>query len=156
MRRKDREITDVNTIREIIDRCHCCRIGFNDDGEIYIVPLNFGYACRENGYTFYFHGAREGRKIQLIQKNPNVGFEMDVNYRLKEAETACRYSAAFQSIIGNGVVQMVTEPKEKRRGLCLIMEHNTGKSGWDFDEKMIEAVSIFKLEVTQMSCKEHE
>ena len=39
MRRKDREITDEAKIDEIISRCNCCRIGFNDSGEVYIVPL---------------------------------------------------------------------------------------------------------------------
>ena len=46
MRRKDREITDEAKIDEIISRCNCCRIGFNDSGEVYIVPLNFGYVSR--------------------------------------------------------------------------------------------------------------
>ena len=43
MRRKDREVTDRGMIHEIIDRCMCCRIGFNDEGQVYIVPLSFGY-----------------------------------------------------------------------------------------------------------------
>lgn len=43
MRRKDRKITDDIKVRKIIEQCQCCRIGFYDDGEIYIVPLDFGY-----------------------------------------------------------------------------------------------------------------
>ena len=156
MRRKDREITDTIRIADIISRCTCCRIGFHDDGEVYIVPLNFGYEARDNTYVFYFHGAREGRKIDLIQKNPHVGFEMDTNYALNEADMACGHSARFQSIIGNGTVSMVSELEEKKLGLSLLMEHNTGKREWDFDEKMLNAVAVFKLVVTKMSCKEHQ
>ena len=48
MRRKDREVTDEARIDEIISRCTCCRIGFNDSGEVYIVPLNFGYVTRSS------------------------------------------------------------------------------------------------------------
>ena len=156
MRRKDREITDSMKIEDIISRCTCCRIGFNDDGTIYIVPLNFGYQAKDDSYIFYFHGAEDGRKIDLIQKSPNVGFEMDTNYALNEADIACGYSARFQSIIGNGVVSMVSEIEEKKLGLSLLMEHNTGKREWNFDEKMVNAVSVFKLKVTEMSCKEHQ
>lgn len=156
MRRKDREITDTIRIADIISRCTCCRIGFHDDGEVYIVPLNFGYEARDNTYVFYFHGAREGRKIDLIQKNPHVGFEMDTNYALNEADMACGHSARFQSIIGNGTVSMVSELEEKKLGLSLLMEHNTGKREWDFDEKMLNAVAVFKMVVTKMSCKEHQ
>ena len=43
MRRKDREVTDSQKIREIILSCRCCRLGFYDNGEVYIVPLDFGY-----------------------------------------------------------------------------------------------------------------
>ena len=77
MRRKDREVTDPERIEQIIADSHCCRIGFNDDGEVYIVPLSFGYARgADDSYTFYFHGASQGRKIDLIHKNPRVGFEL--------------------------------------------------------------------------------
>lgn len=156
MRRNDREVTDYMKIENIISRCTCCRIGFQDEGEVYIVPLNFGYEAKGDTYVFYFHGAKEGRKIDLIGKNPIVGFEMDTNYALKEADQACGHSARFQSIIGNGVVSIVSETDEKKLGLSLIMEHNTGKQNWNFDEKMVNAVTVFKLEVAKMSCKEHE
>ena len=156
MRRKDREVTDSMKIADIISRCTCCRIGFYDNGEVYIVPLNFGYKAKNDTYIFYFHGAKEGRKIDLIRKNPKVGFEMDTNYALNEANIACDYSARFQSIIGNGIVSMVSEIGEKKLGLSLLMEHNTGKQEWDFDEKMVNAVTVFKLVVTKMSCKEHQ
>lgn len=42
MRRKDREITEPAKIREIIEASHCCRLGFFDGKEVYIVPLSFG------------------------------------------------------------------------------------------------------------------
>lgn len=156
MRRKDREITDSAKIQDIISRCTCCRIGFNDDGQVYIVPLNFGYEYVNDEYTFYFHGAKEGRKIDLIQKSPEVGFEMDTGYVLKVGDLAGDCTAQFQSVIGNGVAQMVTDPEEKKRGLELLMEHNTGKQGWEFNEKMMQVVAVFKLKVTELSCKEHE
>lgn len=156
MRRKDREITDPMQIADIIRRCTCCRIGFYDAGEVYVVPLNFGYELRNHSYVFYFHGAKEGRKIDLIQKAPNVGFEMDTNYALNEADIACSYSARFQSIIGNGIVRMVSELEEKKLGLSLLMEHNTGKKEWNFDEKILNLTVVFKLEVAKMSCKEHQ
>ncbi|MBD5481650.1 MAG: pyridoxamine 5'-phosphate oxidase family protein [Lachnospiraceae bacterium] len=156
MRRNDREVTDLMKIENIISRCTCCRIGFHDDGEVYIVPLSFGYEAKGDTYIFYFHGAKEGRKIDLIKKNPMVGFEMDTNYALNEADLACGHSARFQSIIGNGVVSIVSEIEEKKLGLSLLMEHHTGKQNWDFDEKMVNAAAVFKLEVTKMSCKEHE
>lgn len=77
-------------------------------------------------------------------------------YTLKETEVACDYTARFQSVVGNGVVSIVSEIEEKKLGLSLLMKHNTGKREWNFDEKMVNAVIVFKLEVTKMSCKEHQ
>lgn len=157
MRRKDREIMDPNRIEQIIADSHCCRIGFNDDGEVYIVPLSFGYTRGEDGgYTFYFHGAGEGRKIDLIRKNPKVGFELDTNYELHPSKTASSCTAAFQSIIGNGTVSLVTEPEEKREGLQRIMQHYTDRADWEFPEKMFRTVCVFKLVTEKLSCKVHQ
>lgn len=156
MRRKDREVTDPVKIADIVDRCTCCRIGFNDDGEVYIVPLNFGYEIKDGTYVLYFHGAAEGRKTDLIRKSPNVGFEMDTHFALHTSDIACGFSARFQSIVGNGVMSFVTDSGEKKHGLSLLMEHSAGKKDWTFDEKMLNAVCVFKLAVTSMSCKEHE
>ena len=63
MRRKNREVTDRARIEEIIRSCHVCRLGFVDDGRAYIVPMNFGYVEEDGKYVFYFHSAKEGRKI---------------------------------------------------------------------------------------------
>ena len=43
MRRKDREITDKNRIKEFIEKEQILRIAFYDEGDIYIVPINYGY-----------------------------------------------------------------------------------------------------------------
>ena len=97
MRRKDRQVSDAAMQREIILACSCCRLGFCDEGGAYIVPLNFGYEERGGKRTFYFHGAREGRKMELIKAGGPVGFELDTGWRLNEAKEACEYSASFRA-----------------------------------------------------------
>ena len=42
MRRKDREVTDIEKIKEILDACKVSRIGLMDVGMVYIVPMNHG------------------------------------------------------------------------------------------------------------------
>lgn len=157
MRRKDRLVTDPQRIEEIIKKCNCCRIGFNDDGEVYIVPMNFGYERDGDSYTFYFHGMSVGRKVDLIKKSPKVGFEMDAGFQLMgDGDIACKYSALFQSIIGTGEMSIVEDPEEKRKGLNLVMEYYTGRKDWTYEDWRIKGVGIFKLRVTELSCKEHQ
>ena len=43
MRRSDREIKDINSIEKFIAGEQILRIAFYDDGDIYIVPVNYGY-----------------------------------------------------------------------------------------------------------------
>ena len=157
MRRRDREITDNEKIKEIIKACNCCRLGLNDNGKVYIVPLNFGFTEENEKYTFYFHGAKTGRKLDIIKQNNYAGFELDTNHEIyTKGDKACDYTARFQSIIGNGKVTIIENSDEKIKALLELMKHNTGKSEWEFDERMIKAVTVFKLEVEEMSCKEHE
>lgn len=156
MRRRDREITDSDQISEIISKCYCCRLAFSDDDGPYIVPLSFGYERNNNRFVFYFHSAPEGRKISCIKKGEPVGFEMDTNYMLKEAKTPCAHSARFQSVIGTGTVEFITDNKDKEQALLNIMLHNTGKRAWEIPERALDLVAVFKLVVNRISCKEHD
>lgn len=156
MRRSDRAVTDPEKIDAIIRDCDCCRLAFATEGAPYIVPLNFGYVHEGEKRAFYFHGAREGRKLDLIRNAPTVGFELDTNHLLHPGDVGCSYSFRFQSVIGTGRVALVEDAAEKRRGLSLILQHYSGKANWDFPEKMLRAVAVWKLEVTELSCKEHE
>ena len=152
MRRKDREITDTNTIETFIAKEQILRIAFYDEGDIYIVPINYGYSYDEQ-YTFYFHGAKAGRKYELAKKTPKVGFEIDGDYTLLTGETACDFSAAFQSVVGTGTLSIVENTEEKIKGLNAIMKQTTSKEQWDYSNEMLEAVAVFRLDVDKMSCK---
>lgn len=155
MRRKDREVTDNQKIKEIIDSCRCCRLGFYDSDEVYIVPLDFGYREQNGKRVFYFHSAKEGRKIDLITRTHAAAFELDTNHELVEGERACEYTSRYQSVIGTGRVTLVEGEKNKTEALESIMFHCTGKKGWEFPSAMVEKVCVFQLEVEKLSCKEH-
>ena len=43
MRRSDREITDPKIIEEFVAGEQILRVAFYDEGDIYIVPVNYGY-----------------------------------------------------------------------------------------------------------------
>ena len=152
MRREDREITDKNAIEEFIAKEQILRIAFYDDGDLYIVPVNYGYLY-DGQYSFYFHGAKAGRKYELAKKKPFVGFEIDGNYSLIDGEEACDFSAMFQSIIGTGTLSLVEDSVEKINGLNTIMKQTTSKAEWNYSDEMLDAVAVFRLVVDKLSCK---
>ncbi|MCX4371739.1 MAG: pyridoxamine 5'-phosphate oxidase family protein [Dysosmobacter sp.] len=155
MRRKDREVTDIVKIREIIAACTCCRLGLCDGGKAYIVPLSFGFMEEKGCYTFYFHSALEGRKIDILRKTGRAAFEMDTGYELTEAPKACGWSARYSCVMGEGPVTLVDTAAEKREGLRVIMAHLTGRDQWDFDEAVLEKTCVFRLEAEELTCKVH-
>lgn len=155
MRRKDREVTDINDLLSIVEECRICHLGLIDDKGMYIVPLNYGYEYINQRLNLYFHSAHVGRKIDAIINNPNVCIEMDCDHRLIEGEKACDYSFGFKSIIGNGFASIVSDYNEKLKGLNLLMKHETQRE-FEFDEKMVNQFSVIKVEVNEFTGKYHK
>ena len=155
IRRKDREITDKKIIEEFLSKQNIIRIGFYDkkNEEVYIVPVNYGYIIDNEQYIFYIHGGKGGRKYELSKDEPNVVFEIDGNYKLVEGKDACNFFAKYQSVIGNGKIKIIEDLEEKKKGLNIIMNHTTGKSGFEYKPRMIENVAVYKLTSTKLTCK---
>ena len=153
MRRNDREIKDKALIEQFIAKEQIIRIAFYDNGDLYIVPLNYGFIYENDKYVFYFHGAKAGRKFELSKSSHMVGFEIDGEYELLQADVACDYSAKFQSVIGTGRLSIIDDYEEKIKGLNALMNHISGKSEWDYSKDMVDAVAVFRLEVDKLSCK---
>ena len=154
MRRKDREVTDIRDIHAIIEASDCCRVAFSEADGPYIVPLNFGFLPRQGG-VFYFHGAKEGKKAELMAGGARVGFELDTRHALIEGRAACDYAYRFQSVVGKGLASAVDDPAEKQEALLCIMRHYSPRDDFAFTDAQIAAVGVFKLLVTEMTGKEH-
>lgn len=152
MRRKDRLVDNPEELRLILEECQVCRIATMDEEGLYIVPLNFGYEYDGDKLTLYVHSARDGRKVRAFKNNAAVAFEMDTGHELVEGKLACQYSYRYQSIIGNGAIHELEDPAEKTKALNTLMEHLTGQS-FEFNDKMVNAVAVFRIDVTRFSGK---
>ena len=153
MRRNDREITDNELIKSFVSEEKIMRIGFNDNGEVYIVPVNYGFTENDGKFTFYFHGAVAGRKYELAESTPTVGFEIDGRYELIAADTACGQSAGFMSVIGTGALSLIDDTDEKKAALEYVMKQTAGRTGLEYDVEVLSRTAVFRLEVKTMSCK---
>ncbi|MDR1760576.1 MAG: pyridoxamine 5'-phosphate oxidase family protein [Fibrobacter sp.] len=153
MRRSDREIKDKTEITKIIEKCDVCRLALSDNNIPYIVPVNFGYEYTHETLTLYFHGIKEGKKFEILQKNPLACFEMDCSHKLIEAAEACEYTMEYESIVGNGKISLCPEKEEKIKGLKLLMKKYVKDKEFTFPEHMIDSVTVFKLEASDFTCK---
>ena len=149
MRRSDREITDLGTIRGIVRACLICRVGLAVDGEPYVVPVSFGF----DGESVFFHTARKGRKIDMLTANPRacVQFERGVEL-VEDPDDACAWTFHFESVIGFGsVVELVDEP-DKSRGLNQIMKHYSGRD-WHLDPARLALTRVWRVDLEALTAK---
>jgi len=157
MRRKDKEITEINAKIDVIQKCKVCRIGLSENNLPYIVPMNFGYAFENNTLTLFFHSAKEGRKMDIIKNNNNACFEVDCDAQLIEAEGACAHSYAYKSIIGFGKILLLDELNEKIEALNKIMKHQTGKEEvFTFADEKVRSIAVYKMIVEEFTGKQKE
>ena len=112
--RREREVTDINEIIKILDKAKVVRIGMVDDGEAYVVPMNYGYTMEEGKLTLWLHGALKGRKIDVLRKNPRVFFELDCDITPFEGDVACRYGITYASVMGRGTAVITEDVEEKK------------------------------------------
>jgi hypothetical protein len=151
MRRTDREVKNFEDIVAIIKKCDVCRIALNNDGYPYILPLNFGLHVEGNKIELYFHGATEGTKYDLIEKDNRASFEMDCEHRLVMDTESCSCTMEYESVIGQGHIEMLSDD-EKYDALCILMKHYH-KEDFAFNKSVMPRTKVFKLVVDSVTGK---
>jgi len=156
MRRKDREVTDINEILKIVDKAKILHLGLFDGEYPYIVPLHYGYEYKNGNLIFYMHGAKEGHKLELIRNNPNVCVELECDVELISGEDIpCKYGSTFASVIGKGHAEILEDEQEKIIGLKLLMKNQTGRE-FEIDERMANTVGVIKVTVHSFTAKANQ
>lgn len=150
--RREREITDINEILKILDKSKIVHIGLVDGDEPYVVPMNYGYTYENAKFTIYMHGATEGKKLDIMRKNPKVFFSIECDIEPFDGQVACQYGTSYSSIMGKGVAQILETPDEKMQGLTLFMKTQTGLD-FEFNERLVSAVSVIKIDVNELTAK---
>lgn len=149
MRRQKQEITEKEALEAILHRAIVCRIGLSEDNVPYVVPVCFGY---KQG-CIYIHSSRLGRKMEIIQKNNKVCFEVDVDVEPIAAEKACKWTVTYKSLIGFGTASILEDLQEKIDALNVIMEHYSGKDSHEYEGHLLDLTAIIKIEIETMTGK---
>ena len=159
MRRKDREVTELDQIFDIVDRCSVAHVGMVDQGKPYVVALNFGYEKMENKLILYFHSAKEGRKIKILKENPEVCVQMHCSDELAPGKQGnpCSYGWRYESVVGEGSIEFLEDLQEKTHALNCLMHHagNT-EEVFHFPETMLAQTCVFRLSIEKPVGKRRE
>lgn len=150
MRRKDKEIQDRDLIEQIMSKAQVCRLGLCKDNMPYIVPMAFGY----DGKFIYFHTADEGMKLEYMNSNNQVCFELEHDVKIIPNEkAACKWTFSFYSVIGFGTVEGIEDPELKIHAMSEIMKHYSDRK-WDFDETLVQNIRLWRISIDRISGKQ--
>lgn len=152
MTRRERQITDIAEIIKILDNSKVLHLGMVDGDEPYVVPMNYGYTYEDGKLTLWLHGARQGRKMDVMRKNPKVFFEMECGLQPFEGEVACKYGLAYSSLMGRGIAEIIEDVETKKNALSVLMKTQTGKD-FGFEDKMASVVGVIKIDVLDFTAK---
>lgn len=155
MRRKERELTALEDKMAVIQSCKVLRLAMIDGGKPYIVPLNYGFKQLGDTLYLYFHSATEGKKLEALQQNPSVCFEMDTDHQLVEDEIPCRNGFLFSSIVGEGTVEFLEDLQQKKDALNQIMLHQTGKK-FEYSDNVMKFVAVARIKVDSFTGKRRD
>ena len=153
MRRTDREVTDNRQIQSIIEQAKVVHIGMIDNDRPYVVPMQYGFVFADGQLTLYVHCAKEGRKLDVIKKNPRVFIELETEAAIiSGGDIPCKYGSEYASVMGDGTVVVVEDVAEKIFGLQLLMKTQTGRD-FDISEQMTKSVTVLRIDVPHVTAK---
>ena len=153
MRRKDRQIIDLEAIRAILDKAKVLHLAMIDGDRPYVVPLNYGYTLENGALTLYLHSAREGRKLDVLRQNDRVAFVLETNVsQVSGGDIPCKYGEAYASVMGEGRAVLLTDSAEKMAALSILMKTQTG-STFSFTPEMTDGVAVIRIDVDSFTAK---
>ena len=121
MRRKEREVTDKKEILEMLEKCDTVRIGIQGAEYPYVVPVSFGMAVENEEPVIYFHCAKQGMKLELLQEHAGVCVEGDRFLGVQRTEHGI--TTRYESVIGIGECQFAETPDEVEKGIRAVLAH---------------------------------
>lgn len=155
MRRKDREITSMEEILQIVESCEVLRIGLSDPDDPafpYVVPLNFGYAWNGQQLCFYVHGAKAGRKFELMQRMGCCSFEMEGKAEIAFIHSSRDITTRYESVMGKATLTLL-EGDAALHGLEALLARREDTRTYDWNRSYVPHTAVWQLTVTEITAK---
>ena len=152
MTKRERQVTDPQRIRDILDQAKVLHLGLAVDNEPYVVPMKYGYTYENGNLVIYLHSAVRGKKLDMIRTNPKVFFELDCDRQPFEGVKPCQYGLVYSSVMGRGVARIVEDVEEKKQAMTVLMKTQTGKD-FAFEDRLVSMVAVIRIDVEQYTAK---
>ena len=151
MRRADRQ-QDRAFCLDVIDRCSHGVVAISTGEDMpYCLPLSL---VRVDN-SLYFHCAKEGRKVELLRKNPQVCITF-----VAQDEPAflppATYTTHYRSVIATGAAVEVTQAEEKTDALRALCQKTMPDHMAAFEQAIAHSLSVtavWRIDLEKISGK---
>lgn len=143
---------DREVVYKILDTAFVCHVGFNVEGQPYVIPTNYGRA----GDTLYLHGSAASRMLRTLSEGVPVCVTVTHVDGLVLARSAFHHSVNYRSVVILGTAKLVSDHAEKNEALRIFTEH-VMKDRWDDvrqpTEQELKATTVLSLQLEEVSAK---
>lgn len=143
---------DRETVYAILDAGFVCHVGFNADGQPYVIPTNYG----RTGDTLYLHGSAASRMLRTLSGGVPVCVTVTHVDGLVLARSAFHHSVNYRSVVILGTARLVEDPAEKMAALRIFTEHVL-KGRWNDvrqpTEQELMGTMVLALPLEEVSAK---
>ncbi len=150
MRRKDREITDRAAIDAVLTEGRLLHLALADDNIPFVVPVFYAY----DHTGLFFHCARAGTKVRIMERNPRVSFVVSLDHGIVESDAACDFEARHRTVIGHGRAVFVTDEAAKIAALDRIVARFTPRH-FDYPKANLAVTNVVRIEIASIKGKTH-
>ena len=148
MRRKDLAMAREETLA-LIDANEYAVLCLTDpDGRPYGVPMDYV----RRGDNLYFHGAKEGRKVDAMKSNSRACAVIVGNTVIIPG----KFGRKYQSAIVEGSIELIDDSDLKRQIMTWVVEGRSPgyqEKGQAVIERMLDRVLVYKLNMESVSGK---
>lgn len=147
MRRKKQLLSEEECIKVLNRGTSGVLAVQGEDDYPYAVPLSYVYKDAK----IYFHCAKKGYKLDMMEKNSKVSFCVIDQDQIVPEE----FTTYYRSVIAFGKVRVLEMKEEIEKALCNLCEKYSPKEDIQgVIEENLSAVSVVELEIDYMTGKE--
>jgi hypothetical protein len=152
VREPDRAVYDRETVYRILDEGFLCHVGFNVDGQPFVIPTSYG----RKDANLYIHGSAASRMLRQMKEGVPVCITVTLLDGLVLARSVFNHSMNYRSVVVLGKATLVDDPEEKLSALRVLSEHIL-RGRWDDarqpNERELKATSVLRVPIEEYSAK---
>ena len=152
IRRKDREITDLEEMWQVLKATKYVTVALCMQDEPYLFSLSHGYDQTRN--CLYFHCAPEGKKLIYAKANPNVWGQAVLDFGVTEE---CDY--AYVSVHFQGTFCLIADLSEKQHAMEVLVRQvslNPEAKLAKIKPEKLDKTTMGKIVISYISGKKHQ